>query len=149
MKGRFQSACLALLIVAGMLIAGAPAVFAADQTKDGIRWFSYDQGLARAKAQQKKVFLHFYTNWCRYCDMMAASTFVDKKVIDTLNQDFVSIRVNSDEVRDVAGKYQVRGVPVSFFLEADGGQIGSRPGFLQPDVFLRLLEFVKAEGYKQ
>ncbi|MDY6832937.1 MAG: DUF255 domain-containing protein [Thermodesulfobacteriota bacterium] len=148
MKGRFQSACLALFIVAGLLFGGVPAVFAADLAKDGIRWFSYDQGLARAKAQQKKVFLHFYTNWCRYCDMMAASTFVDKKVIDTLNQDFVSIRVNSDEVRDVAGKYQVRGVPVSFFLEADGGQIGSRPGFLEPDVFLRLLEFVKAEGYK-
>ncbi|MFZ5563656.1 MAG: thioredoxin family protein, partial [Thermodesulfobacteriota bacterium] len=101
-----------------------------------------------AKQEQKKVFLYFYTDWCRYCKMMSDNTFVDKKVVAMLNRDFVPIQVNSDKFREVAAKYKVRPVPVSFFLEAGGQEIGSRPGYLQPDAFLRLLEFVKAEGYK-
>jgi thioredoxin-related protein len=136
-------------MVFGLLLAGASDLRAVEEKDGGILWLSYEQGLAQAKQQKKKVFLYFYTDWCRYCEMMTATTFVDKKVVDLLNQDFVSIRVNSEKARDVAAKYQVRGVPVSFFLEASSHQIGSRPGYMPPDEFLKLLGFVAAEGYTQ
>ena len=148
MKVRFQSASLALFIMTGLLFGGMPACRAADSAEGGIKWASYEQGLAQAKQEQKKVYLYFYTDWCGYCKKMVADTFLNKKVIALLNKEFIPIQINSDKARDVAAKYKIRPVPASVFLEADGQTIGSRPGYLQPDVFLRMLEFVKAEGYK-
>jgi thiol:disulfide interchange protein len=30
---------------------------------EGIKWFSYNDGLKRAKAENKKIFLNFHAEW--------------------------------------------------------------------------------------
>ena len=143
-KYRFFAFCIFYLLTAA-LWGGGSGVHAEAQD---INWQSYEKGVDLADKQGKKIFLHFYADWCHYCKVMVEKTFSDRGVVSLLNDEFVTIRVNSSEKQQLASKYSVRGVPMSWFLEADGDQIGSRPGYLPPEDFMKLLEFVVQEKYK-
>ncbi|MDY6903470.1 MAG: DUF255 domain-containing protein [Thermodesulfobacteriota bacterium] len=147
MKTRNMIMILCFIVLLGAACSGGNG--SAQAEENHIQWMPYDQGLDVADKQGKKVFLHFYTDWCHYCKVMAQKTFTDQDVISFLNDHFVAIRVNSDEEKSLAQKYSVRGVPVSWFLEEDGEQIGSRPGYLPPEDFMTMLKFVNQEQYNQ
>jgi len=50
---------------------------------------------------------------------------------------------------DVAGAFNVRGFPTILFLDRDGSTIGSIPGFVPPEIFVKILDFVAGGGYKK
>lgn len=109
---------------------------------DSIKWYSYEEGKALAKIEKKKVFLHFYADWCVFCRKMAKETFQDANVVSNLNDAFISIRVNTDSERDTALKYGVTGLPANWFLTEMGQPIVNIPGFIAPDAMLSLLKEV-------
>jgi thioredoxin-related protein len=109
---------------------------------NSIKWYSYEEGKTLAKAEKKKVFLHFYADWCGFCRKMTKETFQDDTVVSNLNNKFIAIRVNSDKEPDIAGKYGVRGLPTNWFLMETGQPIVSIPGYIPPDAMLSLLKEV-------
>ncbi len=111
-------------------------------SSDNIKWLSYNEGIARAKAEKKVVFLHFYTDWCRYCKIMANSTFKDSTVINFLNDNFVSVRVNGDKDKKLVRQYGVSGYPNSWFLNTKGEKVGPIPGYIQTKQFLKMIQSV-------
>ncbi|MBU2628458.1 MAG: thioredoxin domain-containing protein, partial [Proteobacteria bacterium] len=59
-----------------------------------IDWKQYNEGIRLAKKQNKKIFLHFKTNWCGYCTQMDRVTFNDPAIVKFLDEHFVSIKVD-------------------------------------------------------
>lgn len=116
--------------------------------KEEIQWQPYETGIKMIEAQNKKGFLHFYTDWCTYCKIMNNQTFVDSKVIDYLNDNFVSIRVNADKQKEVARKYGVNRFPNTWFIAEDATSLSSQPGFIQPDMLLNMLKFLNTDSFK-
>jgi thioredoxin-related protein len=114
-----------------------------------IQWQPYDTGMKMIKEQNKKGFLHFYTDWCTYCKIMNKQTFVDPKVIDYLNNNFISIRVNADKQKDVAKKYGVSRFPSTWFIAEDSTSLSNQPGFIQPDMLLDMLKFLNTDSFKE
>jgi thioredoxin-related protein len=124
---------------------------------DEIKWYSYDEGGALGKKDGKKIFLHFYADWCHFCTEMKKNTFTNMDVISYLNQNFICILVNADKERKIAGDYFVRGLPATFFLTADGNKIqlpveenrkmSDIPGFISHEMLLKLLRYVQSESY--
>jgi thioredoxin-related protein len=114
-----------------------------------IQWQSYETGMKMIKEQNKKGFLHFYTDWCTYCKIMNKQTFVDPKIIDYLNNNFVSIRVNADKQKDVAKKYGVSRFPSTWFIAEDSTSLSNQPGFIQPDMLLDMLKFLYTDSFKE
>ena len=114
-----------------------------------IQWQPYEAGMKRIKEQNKKGFLHFYTDWCTYCKIMNKQTFVDPKIIDYLNNNFVSIRVNADKQKDVAKKYGVSRFPSTWFIAEDSTSLSNQPGFIQPDMLLDMLKFLNTDSFKE
>lgn len=122
-----------------------------------IKWYSYNEGVTLGKKDGKKIFLHFYADWCHFCTEMKKHTFTNKEVISYLNQHFIPILVNSDKERKIAGDYFVRGLPATFFLTEEGSKIqlpveenrkmGDIPGFISHEMLLKLLRFVESESY--
>jgi len=107
-----------------------------------IKWRSYEEGLVVSKAEKKKVFLHFYANWCVFCGKMAKETFQNPSVISYLNSNFIPVRVDTDKEPDKAMQYGVTGLPSTWFLTEMGEAIGAVPGFIPPDALLAMLKEV-------
>jgi thiol:disulfide interchange protein len=107
-----------------------------------INWRSYEEGLAVSKVEKKKVFLHFYADWCVFCGKMAKETFQNPAVISYLNNNFIPVRVDTDKNPGTASQYGVTGLPSTWFLTEMGEAIGTVPGFIPPDTLLSMLKKV-------
>ena len=130
--------CRILFVTLCLVICFCGAAYASDS----IQWYSYEEGKVLAKIEKKKVFLHFYADWCGFCLKMAKETFRDTTVVSTLNKNFISIRVDFDKETAIAEKYGVRGLPANWFLTEMGQTIVSIPGYIAPEPLLSLLREV-------
>ena len=105
-----------------------------------INWRSYEEGMVVSKIEKKKVFLHFYADWCGFCRKMAKDTFQDSSVVDYLNSNFISVRVDTDRNQQAAENYGVAGLPFNVFLTDRGEPIVSLPGYIPADTMLLMLK---------
>ncbi len=147
MKKQWNLATIALTMML-CLFSGAVDVSATPTGDAGIQWYSYDEGMQRGKAENKKVFLVFDADWCRYCLKMEKETFAKPTVIAYVNRNFIPISVNSDNQPDIVEKYKVRGLPTTWFISETGEPIASRPGYIAPDEMLKILKFFGTDSYR-
>ena len=124
----------------------APSTVAA--ANQPIHWQTYASGMKAIKDGKKKGFLHFYTDWCHFCKKMSQETFTDPKIIAYLNENFVNIRLNADQERDVAQQYVVSPVPDNWFIGDDGNPLSHFPGYIPPERLLAMLQFLHTDSYK-
>jgi len=124
-----------LLVTLCLVICFCGAAYASDS----IKWHSYEEGKVVAKIEKKKVFLHFYADWCVFCRKMAKETFRDTTVVSALNKDFIAIRVDFDRELATAEEDGVKGLPANWFLTEMGQPIVSIPGYIAPEAMLSLL----------
>jgi thiol:disulfide interchange protein len=80
-------------------------------------------GLARAKADDKRVFLHFGAPWCPWCHRLEG-WMAKPEVAAILAKDFVDVKIDVDRTLgggDVLKRYRAQdgGIPWFVFLDAD------------------------------
>nr|CBX27362.1 hypothetical protein N47_H21840 [uncultured Desulfobacterium sp.] len=115
---------------------------------DGIKWHKYEEGMKSGKNSQKKVFLFFYSDFCRYCKEMESKTFKNTSVIDAVNNNFIPVKVNTDKEQNIAEEYGVRGLPSIFFISEKGEITNKYPGYIPSDMLLIALKHVYTDSYK-
>lgn len=78
--------------------------------------------LAKAKAENKLVFIDAYAEWCGPCKVMARDIFPQKEVGDFFNTRFINLKLDMEKGDNVAlaKKYEVRAYPTYLFLDSDG-----------------------------
>ncbi|MFP4585494.1 MAG: thioredoxin family protein [Desulfococcaceae bacterium] len=126
-----------------------PSPSRAEEKKSPIEWIVYEEGVARGKEDEKKIFLNFYADWCQHCKVMDQKTFKDASVVAYLNEHFIPVRVDSDKREKLAREFNVQALPVSWFIAEDGENIGSQPGYVPPDMMLPLLKYIHTDSYKE
>lgn len=73
-----------------------------------IDWYSWsEEAFARAKAEDKPVFLSIGYSTCHWCHVMAHESFEDQQVADVLNRHFISIKVDREERPDLDNTYMM------------------------------------------
>ena len=96
-----------------------------DHAENPVDWYPWgEEALAKAKAEDKPVFLSIGYSACHWCHVMAHESFSDPKIAEILNANYVSIKVDREERPDVDEVYieAVRiltgsaGWPLSVFL---------------------------------
>ena len=66
------------------------------EEKDTIKWYSFNEGHAKAVRENKILLVNISTTWCYPCKLMFKYTYTHQGVIDTLNKCFVCVYFNPD-----------------------------------------------------
>jgi thiol-disulfide isomerase/thioredoxin len=109
---------LMLAIVLSSVVAVAQGV--------NFQELTFEQALAKAKAENKLVFIDSYTDWCGPCRLMANEIFPMKEMGDYFNPKFVSIKSNAEKGEDgpaVKQKFGIKAYPTFVILDGDGNLI--------------------------
>lgn len=105
---------------------------------------SFSDVLAKAKKENKLVFLDAYASWCGPCKMLERNVFSQKEVGDYYNLHFVNSHFDMEKGEGVAlaKKYRVTSYPTLLFLDGDGVVVNKSLGYLNPAQFLDLGKMV-------
>jgi uncharacterized protein len=115
-----------------------------------VDWYAWgDEAFARARTENRPVFLSIGYSTCHWCHVMERESFEDEHVAAFLNEHFVSIKVDREERPDVDKIYMTfvqattgsGGWPLNVFLTPElkpffggtyfpPGDRSGRPGFL-------------------
>jgi len=99
-------------------------LFSATLFADGIQFEhgSWSDILAKAKKENKIVFVDAFTTWCGPCKWMAANSFPDKAVGEYFNSTFINAKIDMEkgEGIEIAKKYVIRAYPTLLFVNGDG-----------------------------
>ena len=127
---------LSLLLIVSYLNCSAQTEF---------RAITYQQALDAAKAENKLVFIDFYTDWCGPCKMMAREVFPQKQVGDYFNKYYVCIKLNAEkgEGKDYAKQYKVDAYPTFIVVDTDSKEVGRYMGGSTADKFIEKIESVR------
>ena len=94
-----------------------------------VDWYPWgDEAFAKARAENRPVFLSVGYSACHWCHVMAHESFEDDTTADELNARFVSVKVDREERPDVDAVYMEAvqamtgrgGWPMTVFLTPDG-----------------------------
>src|SRR5262245_56376781 len=83
---------------------------------------SWQEAVAKAKAEGKFIFLDAYTTWCGPCKTMVAKTFPDSAVGRFFNTHFVNVKMDMErgDGVELSTRYKVWIYPTLLFLDAEG-----------------------------
>jgi thioredoxin-related protein len=135
----FHSVIASLLVLVFLM----PAGIALGQD---IQWHTYNDGMARGKFENKRVFIHFFADWCAACKTMEKNTFSDPAVIVALNENFIAVKVDADREVGTASMYSVQALPDNWFIAANGEIIGNRPGYIPPEQLKNILKLILSQS---
>jgi thioredoxin-related protein len=95
------------------------------------------------------IMLDFYTDWCSWCKRLEAETFTDNRIIEYVNQNFTSKRINGEigEGIDIVNEYTLLGYPTIIFVAGDGTEIDRITGYLPPDDFIEEISRINENKY--
>ena len=141
---QFQKACGLLLAVFGayMLVGGIQ-----QPAGPHLDWV-YDEaeGLEIATREDKLVMLDFYAAWCAACKELDHKTYADPAVAAKL-EEYVNVKLDftrsSETTQALTEKYQIPGLPVVIFMDANGTVLKRFTGFVGPEEMLGILNDIE------
>ncbi len=139
------------LLAAIMLNASASAQ---DKSTEGMQFEhlpTWKDVIAKAKKENKLVFLDCYTTWCGPCKMMSSQVFSQKNVGEFYNANYVNAKVQLDETdgddeytknwysqgKEIADRYDVKAYPTYLIFNGDGEVVHRFVGSMSPEEFIK------------
>ncbi len=121
------------------------------QFSEGMTW---SQVKAKAKAENKYIFMDCFTTWCGPCKYMSANIFPMKTVGDVINKNFVAVAVQLDTTdkdndfvkswyqdgHDIAKDYKIRAYPTYLYFSPDGKLVHRAVGSSPAEEFITKAE---------
>ncbi|WP_460473632.1 thioredoxin family protein [Emticicia fontis] len=104
---------------------------------------SMQQILADAKAKKLIVFVDVYTTWCGPCKWMDEHTFVDARVAEKFNKEFINFKVDGDtsEGQVVRNLYKIGAFPTYLFIAPEGKVLHRIEGVMPAQVLMDEADF--------
>ncbi len=109
-------------------LAAATSPYLRQHADNPVDWFPWgDEAFAKARAENKPVFLSIGYSTCHWCHVMAHESFENPAVAEILNRDFIPVKVDREERPDIDRVYMTYvqattghgGWPMSVWLTPD------------------------------
>ncbi|MBL7811369.1 MAG: DUF255 domain-containing protein [Bacteroidetes bacterium] len=124
-----------------------------------ITWLDFESGYAKAAKENKILLIDVYTDWCGWCKVMDRETYTNAEVIQAVNKDFVTVKLNpeknrtykfgdksmaADELHAWLGYGRTFGYPTTYFMMKPGSteERYSQAGYLEAPQFMKILTIV-------
>lgn len=115
----------------------------------GIDFFhgNWDEAIAKAKAEDKIIFVDAFTTWCGPCKSMSANVFPNMQVGEFFNQHFINLKIDMEKEMGIKFKstFPVTAYPTLFFIDADNKVVQKAVGGKTVADFIKLGESVVAK----
>ena len=146
------------LLLCTLFLAAPPCLADAPENYPFI---SYDEGLRRAKAEGKPLFLYFGRYGCTWCDITNKRAFVDEEVRRRYVEHYVLVYVDTESGRrlslpsgeriteaELGARMKVYATPLFAFLDSDARPLGSTYGVKTVEDLIAMDRFVVEEHYQ-
>lgn len=96
---------------------------------------SFEEAQAKAKAENKVLFVDFYTAWCGPCLEFTRNVLTDQDVGAAMNKSFISLKYDAEKGDGVAlaERYNVTSYPTLLVLDTDGNVLEDVGGQFVPN----------------
>ncbi|MET3877668.1 thioredoxin domain-containing protein [Chitinophaga sp. OAE865] len=105
---------------------------------------------AKAKAENKYIFVDCFTTWCGPCKFMSANIFPQEKVGSFMNDKFINVKVQMDQTdkdneevkswyaaaKQIEKDYAIRAYPTFLIFAPDGHIVDRQVGGAEADQFI-------------
>lgn len=121
------------------------------------KWYSFDEGMKKAKAENKYIILDFYADWCKWCTVMEEKTYLEESVLKFIEEKYVPIQIDTEanETLTYEGKTYtngqfsaavgVTGLPTTAWLNPKGEFLTTLSGYIKAPQFIDIIGYV-ADG---
>ncbi|WP_114822379.1 thioredoxin family protein [Chryseobacterium sp. KLBC 52] len=124
------------LIILSLIIFGA--CFYAQ----GIKFEETSLSLAKAKAKKenKLIFIDAYTSWCAPCKLMAKNVFPSSNVGNYYNDNFINVKIDMEKGEGIQlkKKYKIDSYPTYLFIDSTGKEIFRDSGSHDENGFIQV-----------
>ncbi|GAB7085956.1 thioredoxin fold domain-containing protein [Marinifilum fragile] len=99
---------------------------------------TFSEALAKAKAQNKLLFIDGYAVWCGPCKKMTKTVFLEKEVGDYFDEHMVAIKMDVErgEGPAIKRKYGISGLPGYIIVDRDDNVVYRFSGAMPTDRFM-------------
>lgn len=103
---------------------------------------------AKAKKENKLIFVDAYTTWCGPCKQMARMVFTNDTAADYYNANFINAKIDMEkgEGPEIAKQYNVACYPNLLFIDGDGNLVHRVAGSMPVSSFVDLGKTAKDDG---
>lgn len=150
----FKTLLILMLIIGAILIFnGVNSRFFDSGVHTGaateeIPWLhNLQDGQQRSMTENKPMMIDTYAEWCEACKKLDKTTYSDPEVIQLLKTRFISVKLdftnNSDAVKQLQKKLDVRANPTIIFFNPDGTEKSRFFGYKNKTEFLHFVSQLK------
>ena len=97
---------ITLLVTFLVYALSMPSGFSQNLTVKGgeparINWMGWEEALAKAKKEKRKIVLDVYTEWCKWCKQMENTTFRQPELAVFINENFYPVKLDAEQKEEL------------------------------------------------
>ncbi len=153
---------LVCLLACAAYLYAPPRAHAQDASvaAEGLDWKAFEEAVAEAEAQDKKLIVDVYAAWCPWCRRLQREVYAHDEVQAYIRGRFVVTRLDAENTADslrfrdytltpseMAAGLGASGFPTTVFLDEAGQYITRLPGFITAPDFLDVLHYIGSEAF--
>lgn len=143
----------------------------AQNSQAQVKWYKIEEAEQQAATQGKKIMVKIYANWCGWCKEMDKATFPNQHVAKILNQSFIPVPFNAEQLGDItwggttfkvvrpknSGRYHQLAAqwlngqmsyPTIVILDENGKVLQAIAGYRRAAEFEKMIAFFATDAYK-
>ena len=146
---------------------------ALEQSEDPlINWYSFEEAMVMMEKERRKLFFQVYTEWCRWCKQMDATTLQQPHIAQYINENYYAIKFDAEYKNEIKFKEKVYEFvlqprtggyhalvdefldgklmfPTMVFMDEELNLIQAISGFQVPEEFERIITYFGTGHYKK
>ncbi len=97
---------------------------------------SLEQAMAKAKKENKNIFIDIYATWCGPCKHLTKNVFPDKELGEFMNENFICLKLDGEKAdgESLMYKHNLGAYPTMLFLSPEGEQLHKIEGATSAEV---------------